>query len=45
MLIVGHCFGIRSERGLSEEVRLNLAYRWSVVWGSTPSAVIYKLCS
>ena len=28
MLIVGHCFGIRSERRLCEEVRLNLAYRW-----------------
>jgi transposase len=28
MLIVGHCFGIRSERGLCEEVDLNLAYRW-----------------
>ena len=28
MLIVGYCFGIRSERQLCEEVRLNLAYRW-----------------
>ena len=28
MLIVGYCFGIRSERRLCEEVRLNLAYRW-----------------
>ena len=28
MLIVGHCFGIRSERRLCEEVHLNLAYRW-----------------
>ena len=28
MLIVGHCFGIRSERHLCEEVHLNLAYRW-----------------
>lgn len=28
MLLVGHCFGIRSERGLCEEVHLNLAYRW-----------------
>jgi transposase len=27
MLIVGYCFGIRSERRLCEEVRLNLAYR------------------
>src|SRR3979409_285491 len=28
MLIVGYCFGIRSERKLCEEVRLHLAYRW-----------------
>ncbi len=28
MLLVGHCFGIRSERRLCEEVHLNLAYRW-----------------
>ena len=28
MLIVGYSFGIRSERRLCEEVRLNLAYRW-----------------
>ncbi len=28
MLIVGYCFGIRSERRLCEEVCLNLAYRW-----------------
>lgn len=28
MLLVGYCFGIRSERRLCEEVRLNLAYRW-----------------
>ncbi len=28
MLIVGYCFGIRSERRLYEEVHLNLAYRW-----------------
>ena len=28
MLIVGYSFGIRSERQLCEEVRLNLAYRW-----------------
>ena len=29
MLIVGYCFGIRSERRLCEEVHLNLAYRAS----------------
>ncbi len=28
MLIVGYCFGIRSERRPCEEVHLNLAYRW-----------------
>ena len=27
ILIVGYCFGIRSERRLCEEVHLNLAYR------------------
>jgi transposase len=28
MLIVGYCFGIRSERRLCEEVHLDRAYRW-----------------
>jgi transposase len=28
MLIIGYCYGIRSERHLCEEVALNLAYRW-----------------
>ena len=28
ILIVGYCFGLRSERRLCEEVHLNLAYRW-----------------
>jgi len=28
MLIVGYCYGIRSERRLCEEIHLNLAYRW-----------------
>lgn len=28
MLIVGYAFGIRSERRLCEEVKLNLPYRW-----------------
>ena len=32
MLLVGYCFGIRSERRLCEEVHLNLAYRCSVGW-------------
>jgi len=28
MLLIGYCYGIRSERQLCEEVKLNLAYRW-----------------
>jgi transposase len=28
MLLVGYCYGIRSERRLCEEVKLHLAYRW-----------------
>src|SRR3712207_9265683 len=28
MLIVGYCFGIRSERRVCDEGHLNLAYRW-----------------
>jgi transposase len=28
MLIVGYCYGIRSERRLCEEIHLNLAYHW-----------------
>ena len=28
MLIIGYCYGIRSERKLCEEVELHLAYRW-----------------
>ncbi len=28
MLLVGYCFGVRSEPRLCEEVHLNLAYRW-----------------
>jgi hypothetical protein len=34
MLIIGYCFGIRSERRLCEEVHLNLAYRWFLSSGS-----------
>ena len=33
MLLVGYCFGIRSERRLCEEVHLNLAYRWFCLLG------------
>jgi transposase len=28
MLMIGYCLGIRSERRLCEEVKLNMAYRW-----------------
>lgn len=28
MLIIGYCYGIRSERRLCEEISMNLAYRW-----------------
>lgn len=28
MLLIGYCYGIRSERRLCDEVHLNLAYRW-----------------
>jgi transposase len=28
MLLIGYCYGIRSERRLCEETHLNLAYRW-----------------
>lgn len=34
MLLIGYCFGIRSERRLCDEVHLNLAYQWfcRLVW-------------
>jgi transposase len=28
MLLIGYCYGIRSERRICEEVNYNLAYRW-----------------
>ena len=28
MLLIGYLYGIRSERQLEQEIRLNLAYRW-----------------
>jgi hypothetical protein len=28
MMLIGYCYGIRSERRLCKEVELNLAYRW-----------------
>ena len=42
MLIVGYCFGIRSERRLCEEVHLNLAYRWFVGSSSTEKCPIIR---
>ena len=42
MLIVGYCFGIRSERRLCEEVHLNLAYRWFCPWGWTLTSPIIR---
>lgn len=40
MLIIGYCYGIRSERRLCEEVHYNLAYRWFCrlgLQGDTPN--------
>ncbi len=42
MLIVGYCFGIRSERRLCDEVHLNLAYRWFCRLGSTATFPIIR---
>lgn len=28
MLIIGYCYRLRSERRLTQEVELHLAYRW-----------------
>src|SRR6202161_2566369 len=39
MLVIGYCFGIRSERRLCDEGHLNLAYRWFCrlgLGGATP---------
>jgi len=35
MLFVGYLFGIRSERRLVEEVKVNVAYRWFLGYGLT----------
>jgi transposase len=45
MLIVGYCFGIRSERRLCEEVHLNLAYRWFCGLGLDGGVPPIKVCS
>ena len=37
MLLVGYCYGLRSERRLCEETHLNLAYRWcESAWNKDP---------
>lgn len=33
MLFIGYLYGIRSERRLVEEVRVNMAYRWFLGYG------------
>jgi transposase len=45
MLIVGYCFGIRSERRLCEEVHLNLAYRWFCRLGLDGSVPVHSTFS
>jgi len=35
MLLIGYLFGIRSERRLIEEVKVNIAYRWFLGYGLT----------
>src|SRR5205085_4725155 len=42
MLIVGYCFGIRSERRLCEEVHLNLRTAGFVDWASTVRYLIIR---
>src|SRR3982750_4686304 len=39
MLIVGYCFGIRSERRLCEEAHLHQAYRWLSLEDEVPSCM------
>jgi len=45
MLIVGYCFGIRSERRLCEEVHLNLAYRWFWACGCAVAGWLGNRCA
>jgi transposase len=42
MLLIGYCFGIRSERRLCEEVHLNLAYRWFCQLGLDGACLITR---
>jgi hypothetical protein len=43
MLLLGCCYGIRSERRLCEEAHLNLAYRWLPAWPGWRSAGPFNL--
>lgn len=45
MLVIGYCFGIRSERRLCEEVHLNLAFRWFCRLGQGHSVPDHSLFS
>lgn len=45
MLLVGYCYGIRSERRLCEEVHLNLAYRWFCRLGLESAALDHSTFS
>lgn len=43
MLFIGYLYGIRSERRLAEEVKVNIAYRWFLGYGiedKTPDASV-----
>jgi hypothetical protein len=44
MLIVGYCYGIRSERRLCEDVSLNLAYRWASKFDCDPCPLKPTCC-
>jgi transposase len=42
VLLVGYCYGIRSERRLCEETHLNSAYRWFCRLGSNARSQIIR---
>ena len=43
MLLIGYCYSIRSERRLCDEVRFNLAYRWSAGLASNGGAAPFDV--
>jgi len=45
MLVIGYCFGIRSERRLCAKVHLNLAYRWFCGLGLEDAVPEHSTCS